>query len=117
MQLEQRIGRVHRIGQTREVFVFNLCLAGSLEQYILKILHDKLNLFELVAGEIEMILGEFDPERDFAEIVMDLWARSATPGERETAFDELADHLVAARGRYQATQEVDRAIFRDEFEV
>ena len=117
MQLEQRIGRVHRIGQTREVFVFNLCLAGSLEEYILKILHDKLNLFELVAGEIEMILGEFDPERDFAEIVMDLWARSATPGERETAFDELADHLVTARGRYQATQEIDRAIFRDEFEV
>ncbi len=32
MKIEQRIGRVHRFGQTREVFVFNLCtanLAGS----------------------------------------------------------------------------------------
>jgi SNF2 family DNA or RNA helicase len=36
MQLEQRVGRVHRIGQTREVFVFNFCLTGSLEEYILK---------------------------------------------------------------------------------
>jgi superfamily II DNA or RNA helicase len=117
MQLEQRVGRVHRIGQTREVFVFNLCLAGSLEEYILKVLHDKLNLFELVAGEIEMILGEFDPDRDFAEIVMDLWARSATAGERECAFEELADHLIAARRRYETTQEIDRTLFREEFEV
>jgi SNF2 family DNA or RNA helicase len=117
MQLEQRIGRVHRIGQTREVFVFNLCLAGSLEEYILKVLHDKLNLFELVAGEIEMILGELDPDRDFAEVVMDLWAHSATPGERDHAFDELAQQLIEARRRYETTQETDRALFREEFEV
>ena len=50
--IEQRVGRVHRIGQTRDVFVFNLCLAGSVEERILAILHDKINLFELVAGEI-----------------------------------------------------------------
>ena len=30
MRIEQRIGRVHRIGQMRDVFVFNLCVAGSL---------------------------------------------------------------------------------------
>jgi superfamily II DNA or RNA helicase len=117
MQLEQRVGRVHRIGQTRDVFVFNFCLAGSLEDYILSVLHEKLNLFELVAGEIEMILGEFDPERDFAEVVMDLWARSATRGEREDAFDQFAGKLIAARGRYEHTQEIDRALFREEFEV
>jgi SNF2 family DNA or RNA helicase len=117
MQLEQRIGRVHRIGQTREVFVFNLCLAGSLEEYILKVLHDKLNLFELVAGEIEMILGELDSDQEFAEVVMDLWARSATPGERDRTFDELAGQLIAARRRYETTQEIDRALFREEFEV
>jgi hypothetical protein len=81
------------------------------------VLHQKLNLFELVAGEIEMILGEFDPEREFAGVVMDLWARSATIGERESAFDRLADELIAARGRYEKTQEIDRALFREEFEV
>jgi superfamily II DNA or RNA helicase len=117
MQLEQRVGRVHRIGQSREVFVFNFCLAGSLEEYILRVLHQKLNLFELVAGEIEMILGEFDTEREFADVVMDLWARSATPAERDDAFDRLASELIAARERYQRTQEIDRAVFREDFEV
>ena len=117
MQLEQRVGRVHRIGQTREVFVFNFCLTGSLEEYVLKVLHEKLNLFELVAGEIEMILGEFDPEREFADVVMDLWARSATQTERDNAFDRLASELIAARERYQRTQEIDRAVFREDFEV
>jgi superfamily II DNA/RNA helicase len=117
MQLEQRVGRVHRIGQTRDVFVFNFCLAGSLESYILSVLHEKLNLFELVAGEVEMILGELDPDRDFAEVVMDLWARSATRGERDDAFDQFAENLIAARRRYEHTQEIDRALFREEFEV
>ena len=117
VQLEQRVGRVHRIGQTRDVFVFNFCLAGSLEQHILTVLHEKLNLFELVAGEIEMILGELDPDRDFAEVVMDLWARSSTGIEREGAFNRFADALLDARERYVKTQEIDRALFREDFEV
>jgi SNF2 family DNA or RNA helicase len=117
MLLEQRVGRVHRIGQLREVFVFNFCLAGSLEEYMLKVLHEKLNLFELVAGEIEMILGEFDAEREFADVVMELWARSATPPERDSAFEQLASELIAARKRYQHVQEIDGAVFREDFEV
>jgi superfamily II DNA or RNA helicase len=117
VQLEQRVGRVHRIGQSREVFVFNFCLRGSLEEYILTVLHDKLNLFELVAGEIEMILGELDADRAFADVVMELWARSATPGERDSAFERLASELLAAKERYQRTQEIDRAVFREDFEV
>ncbi|MHC5748031.1 MAG: DEAD/DEAH box helicase, partial [Nostoc sp.] len=69
MKIEQRIGRIHRIGQTQDVFIFNFCLKGSIEEYILRILHDKINMFELVVGEIETILGNVDDEFDFSEIV------------------------------------------------
>ena len=31
MAIEQRIGRIDRIGQTREVFVFNLVTRGTIE--------------------------------------------------------------------------------------
>jgi SNF2 family DNA or RNA helicase len=114
--IEQRVGRVHRIGQTREVYVFNFCLRGSIEEQILRVLHEKINLFELVAGEMEMILGELDEEQEFATLVMDLWAGSAAV-ECERAFDGLGERLAAARRRYQETQELDRTVFREDYEV
>ena len=64
-----------------------------------------------------MILGEFDAEREFADVVMELWARAATRADRDDAFDRLAGELMSARERYQRTQEIDRAVFREDFEV
>src|SRR5260221_458876 len=59
MVVEQRIGRLHRIGQTREVHIVNLAAAGTIESYILELLDRKIKLFELVVGELDLILGEF----------------------------------------------------------
>ena len=36
MTIEQRIGRIHRIGQTRDVFIFNLAARGTLEEQVLQ---------------------------------------------------------------------------------
>jgi superfamily II DNA or RNA helicase len=115
--IEQRVGRVHRIGQTRDVFVFNFCLAGSVEERVLAILHDKINLFELVAGEMEMILGYLDGEHDFASLVMDTWARSQSPEGEERAFAELSDTITRAQTQYQRTAEIDRTLFSEDYEV
>jgi SNF2 family DNA or RNA helicase len=117
VSIEQRVGRIHRIGQTREVFVFNFCLAGSIEEHILQVLHEKINLFELVAGEIEMILGELGQEQDFSTIVMDLWARGDTSGERENAFERLAEELHRAKSRYQNSSELEQALFGEDYEA
>ncbi|MEK6630248.1 MAG: SNF2-related protein, partial [Acidobacteriota bacterium] len=115
--IEQRVGRVHRIGQTRDVYVFNLCLAGSVEERILQVLHDKINLFELVAGEMEMILGRLDEDQDFAAVVMDLWTSGTTPDERARAFASLADRLSVAKADYLKTQSLDRALFGEDYEA
>jgi len=32
-RIEQRVGRIHRVGQTRPVEVFNLTAEGSVEDY------------------------------------------------------------------------------------
>jgi hypothetical protein len=48
MAIEQRIGRIDRIGQTREVFVFNLVTCGTLEEQMLHRLDEKISMFELV---------------------------------------------------------------------
>jgi SNF2 family DNA or RNA helicase len=117
MKIEQRIGRIHRIGQTQDVFIFNFCLKGSIEEYILRILHDKINMFELVVGEIETILGNVDDEFDFSEIVIDIWLKHQAKPELDTAFDELAHNLLQAKDTYQQTQELDEKIFGEDFEA
>ncbi len=117
MKIEQRIGRIHRIGQTKDVFIFNFCLKDSIEEYILRILHDKINMFELVVGEIETILGNVDDEFDFGEIVMEIWLKHQASPELDTAFDQLADNLLKAKDQYQQTQDLDEQIFGEDFEA
>jgi SNF2 family DNA or RNA helicase len=117
MKIEQRIGRIHRIGQTQDVFIFNFCQKDSIEEYILRILHDKINMFELVVGEIETILGNVDDEFDFGEIVMDIWLKNQSLPELNTAFENLAENLLKAKDKYQETQELDEQIFGEEFEA
>jgi superfamily II DNA or RNA helicase len=117
MQIEQRIGRVHRIGQSRDVFVFNFCQQGTVEEQLLRVLHDKINMFELVVGEMDAILGTLDESRDFAEIVMDLWVSGRESGHVEQSFEELATRLLEAKKRHGNVQELDDALFAHDFEV
>ena len=117
MKIEQRIGRLHRIGQTQDVFIFNLAIARSIEAYILQILHDKINMFELVVGEIETILGNMGDEFDFGETVIDLWLKNEKPSKLDSAFGNLGQQLLDAKHSYQEIQEFDEQLFGDEFEA
>ena len=117
MRIEQRVGRVHRIGQTRDVFVFNFCQEGTVEEQLLRVLHDKINMFELVVGEMDAILGSLDDSRDFAEIVMDLWISGQESGQVDRNFEELARRLLEAKKVHVAVQELDESLFAHDFEV
>jgi SNF2 family DNA or RNA helicase len=117
MKIEQRIGRIHRIGQVQDVFIFNFCLKDSIEEYILQILHDKINMFELVVGEVETILGNADSELDFSEVVMDIWLQHQVKPELDQAFNQLADNLLQAKDRYREIQVLDEQIFGEDFEA
>jgi SNF2 family DNA or RNA helicase len=115
MRIEQRVGRIHRVGQTRPVQIFNLAAEGTVEDYILDVLDRKLNMFELVIGEMDMILGQLGDERDFEEIVLELWTRAHDTDEASAAFERFGDALTNARATYQHTQEYDEALFGEDF--
>ncbi len=115
MRIEQRVGRIHRVGQTHPVQIFNLVAQGTVEDYILDVLDRKLNMFELVIGEMDMILGQLGDERDFEEIVLELWTRARDADEAGVAFEQLGDALVRAREAHQHTQEYDEALFGEDF--
>jgi SNF2 family DNA or RNA helicase len=114
MSIEQRIGRLHRIGQTRPVFIFNLAVKNTIEEYLLKVLDEKINMFELVVGEIGSILGEMDDDADFPQIVFNAWVE-ATNENRATAFDELGARIAQAKRKYLEVKALDDQLFADDF--
>ncbi|MBW2105496.1 MAG: DEAD/DEAH box helicase family protein [Deltaproteobacteria bacterium] len=117
MKIEQRIGRIHRIGQEQEVMIYNLCAAESVEDYILEILDRKINMFEMVIGEIDMILGRIKGEQDFSEKVYDIWVNSGSEEERKTAFGQLGSMLKRAKTSYQKSKELDEKLFGENYEL
>ncbi|AVK98705.1 DEAD/DEAH box helicase [Lysinibacillus sphaericus] len=59
MKLEQRIGRVHRLGQEHDVHIYNLAVEDTIEIDILALLHTKIDVFEKVVGDLDAILTNF----------------------------------------------------------
>ncbi len=116
MAIEQRIGRIDRIGQTREVFVFNLVTADTIEDSVLRILDEKINMFELVVGEVGAILGEIDEQQDFSTLVLDAWLQG-TEQARTEAFTKLENQLLAARRDYEGVKQLDEALFGNELDA
>jgi SNF2 family DNA or RNA helicase len=59
MRVEQRIGRIDRIGQQfKEVWISNYFYQDTIEDIIYQRLADRINWFEVVVGELQPILAE-----------------------------------------------------------
>ena len=110
-RVEQRIGRVHRLGQQHPVHVINLVARGTIEAYVLEILELKIRMFELVVGEMEEILGAWQPAGSFEDEVFRRWTESSNPRVRKRKFAELAQHLVVARRLYQQQKDSQDWLF------
>ena len=114
MEIEQRIGRLHRLGQKHPVRIYNLVQRGTLQEHLLQILQEKLNLFELVVGETGLILGERFSGDEFADEVLRRWRESeGCVGE---ALQSLGNELAAARGDYQEVKSLDETLFARDYE-
>ncbi|MBI4652385.1 DEAD/DEAH box helicase family protein [Candidatus Desantisbacteria bacterium] len=117
MKIEQRIGRLHRIGQTRDVFIFNLSIKNTIEDYIINILDNKINMFEMVIGEIEPILGYLGEDKEFENIIFEIWLRNSTQDKIEKGFNEFGENMIKAKTEYLNSKEIDKEIFGEDYEV
>ncbi|NSW92058.1 MAG: DEAD/DEAH box helicase family protein [Firmicutes bacterium] len=70
MKVEQRIGRVDRIGQTRDVYVFNFMLSGTVEYRIKEVLEEKLTIIfeQFGVDKMEDVLDSAQAEVDFTDL-------------------------------------------------
>ena len=85
MRIEQRIGRVDRIGQDHPVTIFNFHVQGTIEGRILDVLEQRIHLFEESIGGLDPILGE--AESDIRA------ALRATREDRDKELERVAERL------------------------
>ena len=57
MKIEQRIGRLDRIGQKQDVIIYNFACKGTIEERILDVLNTRIRIFEESVGSLDPILG------------------------------------------------------------
>ncbi|WP_033828431.1 DEAD/DEAH box helicase [Bacillus andreraoultii] len=88
MRLEQRIGRIHRLGQEKDVMIYNFATKGTVEEHILKLLYEKIDLFERVIGELDDILTKLDFGR-LEDHLIDIFGHSQSEGEMKIKMDNL----------------------------
>jgi ATP-dependent helicase HepA len=60
MKVEQRIGRVDRIGQQRPVKIFNLSTRETIEERVVDVLTSRIGVFKETIGGLDPILGEVE---------------------------------------------------------
>lgn len=107
-RVEQRIGRVHRMGQKYDVVVVNFSNEGNTaEQRILDLLENKFNLFKNTFGASNDVLGAIENGIDFERTISDILNTCRTDDEINHRFeqlqeqfkDEIATEQHAARAR------------------
>ena len=110
MRIEQRIGRLHRLGQTHDVHVFNFTARNTVEAYVLEIVHEKINLFRTVIGDLDMVLGPYAEAGSFEDAVFNIWARAKGDRDLEREFGKLGAALLVGRKRYETVEDLDRRL-------
>lgn len=109
-RIEQRIGRCHRYGQTRDVTVVNFLDQGNeAQRLLLQILTDKLDLFGTVLGASDQVLHSADLA---SALGTDLEARLRRIYERARSLEEIEEELrqldAAMGARRQECEEAHR---------
>lgn len=127
MKIEQRIGRIDRIGQRAEqILIWNMGYKETIDERIYTRLLEKLDIFERALGGMEVILGEL-----INELTGDLMCQELTPEQEESRIEQAywaaenvrqqqdkleanAGHLIAHGGhileRVRAAHEFRRRI-------
>ena len=97
MKVEQRIGRVHRIGQKHDVNIHNYAIDGTIEAYILELLYVKIELFTLAIGDMD-VMFEGISSGDITKSFFDDYMKSKNEDDLKNKFTVLGEEWKTNRG-------------------
>ena len=106
MRIEQRIGRVHRYGQTAPWKCTTWCCARRSKSTRCYVLTSKLDMFQTVIGEIEAVLSFMEEQRTLDVRITEVILGSRFEETSRRACAKLAELIHAANDDYRtATRE------------
>jgi len=119
-RLEQRMGRIHRYGQTREVFIFNLVASDTREGQVLTALFRKLDEIRDALGNDKVfdVLGDIIQGKNLAQLMMEASANARSIDEilKEIEIKVDAEYIAGVReslGESLATRYIDYTRIRE----
>jgi len=113
-RLEQRMGRIHRYGQTKEVFIFNLVASDTREGQVLTALFNKLDEIRQALGNDKVfdVLGEIIQGKNLSQLMVEAAAGARNIDEilKDIEIKVDADYITQIRenlGESLATRYID----------
>jgi len=97
MRVEQRIGRIHRLGQEHDVSIYNLSTLGTIEEHIVNLLHEKINMFELVIGELDEILERMEQSSSLEQDLYKVMLEARNEDELRRSIARIGDTYARTR--------------------
>lgn len=83
MRVEQRIGRIDRVGQKADrLTIVHFKVKDTIEERLYERLHEKLRIFENSIGDLEAVLGD-----ELQKLTMYLLGKELTPTEEEERIE------------------------------
>ena len=119
-RLEQRMGRIHRYGQMKEVFVFNLVAEDTREGRVLRRLFEKIEEIKTALGSDKVfdVLSEVLYGKNLSQLLLEA---AANPRNIDDILDEIditvdADYIAKVRenlGESLATHFINYSLIQD----
>jgi len=111
MKIEQRIGRIHRFGQERDVTIFNLSIKDTIDDYVLHILYQKIDLFNMTIGKMETVLAEIkEGMQDMEKTVMEILLRSTSRIDIREELEKLSNDINYAREKQELAEKFTKGV-------
>lgn len=113
-RLEQRMGRIHRYGQQKDVYIFNLVAEDTREGEVLSKLFDKLDEIRQAMGNDRVfdVIGEIFFEKNLYQLLLDAVAKTKSRDEILKEIDvkvdkEYIEKIKEILGESLATRHID----------
>ena len=119
MVVEQRIGRIDRVGQQSSILhIYNLVIAGTIEEKIYNRLLDRIGIFRAALGDLEAILDDKSIRtwQDLSNLESDIYTQNLSEDEINDKIDQAAVAIeVEKRNLADLETNLDQSFANDSY--